>query len=147
MKNIVLPFVACVMALLGIGYSACQESKADNLPTGEVALIRAEINKMDLLYQEVKSAHEKNVLAYGQEMGVTSNSNTLEKINTQRELIEKYRLRLEYHKLQLIQSDTSNHTRNENQLKELNSDLTALNQDAESIKVGFNESLNTKATK
>lgn len=147
MKNIVLPFVACLLAVLGIGYSACQESKADNVPGGTVATIRSEINKMDLLYQEVKSAHEKNVMAYGQEMGVTSNSNTLEKINNQRELIEKYRLRLEYHKLQLIQSDTSNQTRNENQLKELNSDLTALNLDAESIKAGFNETLNTKATK
>ena len=147
MKNIVLPFVACFMAVLGIGYSACQESKADSVPAGTVAAIRSEITKLDLLYKEVKVTHEKNVIAYGQEMGVTSNSNTLEKINSQRELIEKYRLRLEYHKLQLIQSDTSNQTRNDNQLKELNSDLTALTADAETIKAGFSESINTKATK
>jgi len=147
MKNIVLPLVACLMAMLGIGYSACQESKADNVPAGTVAEIRANITKLDLLYQEVKATHEKNVIAYGQEMGVTSSSNTLEKINNQRELIEKYRLRLEYHKLQFIQSDTSNQTRNENQLKELNADLAAFSKDAEIIKAGFNESLNTKATK
>jgi hypothetical protein len=139
MKNIVLPFVACFMAVLGIGYSACQESKADSVPAGTVAAIRSEITKLDLLYKEVKATHEKNVNAYGQEMG--------EKINSQRELSEKYRLRLEYHKLQLIQSDTSNQTRNDNQLKELNSDLTALTADAETIKAGFSESINTKATK
>lgn len=147
MKNIVLPLAACLMAMLGIGYSACQESKADNLSSGTVAEIRSNINKLDLLYQDVKSTYEKNVIAYGQEMGVTSNSNTLEKINGQRDIIEKYRLRLEYHKLQLVQSDTSNQTRNENQLKELNTDLAAFNKDAETIKAGFSESLNTKATK
>jgi hypothetical protein len=147
MKNIVLPLAACLMAMLGIGYSACQESKADNVPAGTVAEIRTNITKLDLLYQEMKTTHERNVIAYGQEMGVTSNSNTLEKINTQRELIEKYRLRLEYHKLQLIQSDTTNQTRNENQLKELNTDLAAFTTDAETIKAGFSESLNTKATK
>ncbi len=143
----VLPFLACLMALLGIGYSACQESKADNGPTGTIAAIRAEITKLDLLYQEVKAIHEKNVVAYGQEMGVTSNSNTLVKINAQRDLIEQYRLRLEYHKLQLLQSDTTNQTRNENQLKELTKDFNDLSKDAETVRAGFGEEVNTKVTK
>lgn len=147
MKNFALPIAACFMAILGIGYSACQESKADSVPGGTVAAIRSEITKLDLVYQEVKATHEKNVIAYSQEMGVTSKSNALDKINTQRELIEKYRLRLEYHKLQLIQSDTSNQIRNENQLKELNKDLTAITSDGEIIKAGFSEPINTKATK
>jgi hypothetical protein len=147
MKNIVLPFAACLMALLGIGYSACQESKADNLPSGTVASIRTEIGKFERLYEEMKSTHERNVLAYGQEMGVTSNSTTLEKISTQRDLIEQYRLRLEYHKLQLLQADTTNQTRNENQLKELNTDFTALTKDSEIIRAGFGEQVNTRATK
>jgi hypothetical protein len=95
----------------------------------------------------MKSTHERNVLAYGQEMGVTSNSTTLEKISTQRDLIEQYRLRLEYHKLQLLQADTTNQTRNENQLKELNTDFTALTKDSEIIRAGFGEQVNTRATK
>lgn len=147
MKNILLPLAAIVMAMFGISYSACQESKADTKATGSAAEIREEITQFDQLLKELNKVQQENVAAYSQEMGVTSNSNALELISQQNEILEKYHAKLESHRLQLIQADTTNETRNEMQLTELGNDLTQLQADGEIIRHGLSETVNTRVTK
>ena len=139
---------AIMMALFGISYSACQESKADSKSTGGAAKIREEITRFDLMLKDLNNIQKKNVEAYGQQMGVSSNSNGLEVISKQNEVLEKFRLRLEYHRLQLLQADTANATRNEIQLKELSNDIAQLQTEGEVVKMGLNsEPINTKVPK
>lgn len=148
MKKLLLPMVAVLMAFFGISYSACQESKADAKSNGGAAKIREEITRFDLMLKELNSIQKENVEAYGQQMGVSSNSNGLEVISKQNEVLEKFRLRLEYHRLQLLQADTANATRNEMQLKEIENDITQLQTEGEVVKKGLNsEPINTKVTK
>jgi len=147
MKNILLPVAAIMMALFGISYSACQESKADTKATGSAAQIREEIARFDMMLKELNKIQQENVAAYSQEMGVTSNSNGLELISQQNEVLANYHSKLESHRLQLIQADTTNQTRNEMQLTELAADITQLQHDAEVIRHGFSEPVNTKVTK
>lgn len=148
MKTILLPMIAIMVALFGISYSGCQESKADAKSTGSAAKIREEITRFDLMLKELNNIQKENVESYSQQMGVSSNSNGLELISKQNEVLEKYRSRLEYHRLQLIQADTANQTRNEIQLKELSTDITAMQADGELIRHGLvEEPVNTKVTK
>ncbi len=147
MKNILLPVAAIMMAFFGISYSACQESKADSKATGSAVQIREDIARFDQLLTELKKIQQANVTAYGQEMGVTSNSNGLELISKQNEILATYHEKLESHRLQLIQADTTNQTRNELQITELENDITALQTDGDIIRHGLNEEVNTKVTK
>jgi head-tail adaptor len=147
MKNILLPIAAVLVALFGISYSGCQESKADTKSTGTAGKIREEIVQYEQMYNELKKVQEANVTAYSEEMGVTSNSTALEQINKQNEIMENLRLRLEYHRLQLIQADTTNETRNELQLKEISEDIVKLKADGEIIRSGLGETVNTRVTK
>lgn len=147
MKNILLPFAAITMAFFGISYSACQESKADSKATGSAVQIREDIARFDQLLTDLKKIQQANVTAYGQEMGVTSNSNGLELISKQNEVLATYHQKLESHRLQLIQADTTNQTRNELQIIELEKDIAALQTDSEIIRHGLSEEVNTKVTK
>lgn len=147
MKHILLPVAAVMMAFFGISYSACQESKADSKATGSAVQIREEIVKFDQLLKELNKVQQENIAAYSQEMGVTSNSNGLELINKQNEILETYRAKLESHRLQLIQADTTNQARNEMQLTELGNDIAQLQTDGEVIRHGMIETVNTKVTK
>ena len=147
MKNILLPIAAVMMAFFGISYSACQESKADSKATGSAAQIREEIARFDQLLKELNKVPQENVAAYGQDMGMTSNSSALELINRQNEILATYHSKLESHRLQLIQADTTNQTRNELQLTELASDIEGLKTDGEIIRSGLTETVNTKVTK
>ena len=147
MKNILLPIAAVMLALFGISYSACQESKADTKSAGTASKIRQEIVQFEQMYNELKKVQETNVAAYSEEMGVTSNSTALEQISKQNEIMETLRLRLEYHRLQLIQADTTNETRNELQLKEISEDIVKLKVDGEIIRSGFGGNVNTRVTK
>ena len=148
MKKLLLPMVAVLMAFFGISYSACQESKADAKSNGGAGKIREEITRFDLMLKELNNIQKENVEAYGQQMGVSSNSNGLEVISKQNEVLEKFRLRLEYHRLQLLQADTANATRNEIQLNEIENDITQLQTEGEVVKKGLNsEPINTKVTK
>jgi len=147
MKNILLPIAAVMLALFGISYSACQESKADTKSAGTASKIRQEIVQFEQMYNELKKVQETNVSAYSEEMGVTSNSTALEQISKQNEIMENLRLRLEYHRLQLIQADTTNETRNELQLKEISEDIVKLKADGEIIRTGFGGNVNTRVTK
>ena len=147
MKTALLPILAVTLAFFGITYTACQESKADEKATGAAVEIREEIAQYQSLLNELKQIQQSNVVAYGQDMGVTSSSQGLEQINKQNELLEKNRLRLEYHRLQLIQADTTNATRNENQLKELSKDIATLKTEGELIRAGIDPVINTRVTK
>lgn len=148
MRNLLLPLIAVMVAFFGISYSACQESKADTKPTGSAAKIREEIKRFDQMLKELNKVQQDNVNAYSQEMGVTSNSNGLETISKQNEILEKYHQRLEYHRLLLIQADTTNETRNELQLKEISEDITNMENDGEIIRHGLaEEPANARVTK
>jgi hypothetical protein len=148
MKKLLLPMVAVLMAFFGISYSACQESKADAKSNGGAAKIREEITRFDLMLKELNNIQKANVESYGQQMGVSSNSTGLEVISKQNEVLEKFRMRLEYHRLQLLQADTANATRNEMQLKEIADDITQLQTEGEVVKKGLNsEPINTKVPK
>jgi hypothetical protein len=147
MKNILLPIAAVMMAFFGISYSACQESKADSKATGSAAQIREEIGRFDMMLKELNKIQQENVAAYSQDMGVTSNSNGLEIISRQNEILETYHAKLESHRLQLIQADTTNQTRNEMQLTELEADMSQLQKDGDFIRNGVSETVNTKVTK
>jgi hypothetical protein len=69
-------------------------------------------------------------------------------VTKQNEVLEKYRSRLEYHRMQLIQADTTNETRNELQLKEISADITSMESDGSVIRKGLaDEPVNTKVTK
>lgn len=148
MKNLLLPLAAIMIALFGISYSGCQESKADTKETSKAAKIREEITRFDNMLKELNRIQQENVNAYSAEMGVSSNSNGLETITKQNEVLEKYRSRLDYHRLQLIQADTTNETRNEMQLKEIEADITQMQVDGDVIRKGLTEEpTNTKVTK
>jgi hypothetical protein len=147
MKNILLPLAAVMMALFGISYSACQESKADSKATGSAVQIREDIARFDQLLKELNKIQQANVATYSQDMGVSSNSTGLEVISKQNEVLAKYHEKLESHRLQLIQADTTNQTRNEMQLTELEKDINSLQTDGDIIRNGLNEPINTKVTK
>lgn len=147
MKNILLPIAAVMMAFFGISYSACQESKADTKATGSAVQIHEEITRFDMMLKELNKIQQENVTAYSQEMGVTSNSNGLEVISRQNEILETYHAKLASHRLQLIQADTTNQTRNEMQLTELELDMTQLQKDGDVIRHGVTEPVITKVTK
>lgn len=148
MKTILLPLAAIMMALFGISYSGCQESKADTKTTGSAAKIKDEITKFEQLLKELEKVQVNNVNAYSQEMGVSNSSNGLELVSKQNEILDKYRSRLEYHRLQLIQADTTNETRNQIQIKEIETDISQLQTDGDIIRNGLsNDPVNTKVTK
>jgi hypothetical protein len=54
MKTLLLPAAAILMALFGISYSGCQESKADTKQTGSAAKIREEITRFDQMLKDLK---------------------------------------------------------------------------------------------
>ncbi len=147
MKNILLPVIAVSMALIGIGYSACHESKADAKEVRSANQIRSEITQFEIVLKELNSINDQRITSYGEEMGVTSSSQGLEQITKRKEILENARLRLEYHRLQLIQADTTNETRNEIQLKELAEDLAQLKINGEIIRAGIGGEVNTRVTK
>lgn len=148
MKTLFLPFAAIMLAVFGISYSGCQESKADTKTTGSAARIKEEITKFEQLLKDLEKVQQANVNAYSQDMGVSSNSTGLELVSKQNEILDKYRSRLDYHRLQLIQADTTNETRNEIQIKEIETDITQLQADGEVIRNGLNnDPVNTKVTK
>lgn len=147
MKNIVLPFLAVTLAILGITYSGCQESNAGAKASGSIVEIKKNIASYKQLLTDLQVIHDKNITDYAQQMGVTSNSEGLAEITAQNALLDANRSRIEYHRLQLIQADTSNQTRNTLQLQELAVDISKLQIDGEIIKAGIGEPVITKVPK
>ena len=146
-RNSILPLFAIVLTILGVTYSACNDSKADTgneTPAGE---LRQEVNRFGQQLEELRTLHEGHIKAYSEEMGCVSNSKALEIINHHNELLDHLTQRLEYHKLQLIQADTSNTGRNKAQLEELKKDENELAKDGDEIRNGLDQFVPTHATK
>lgn len=147
MKNFVLSFLAVTLAILGITYTGCKESNAEQKASGSTVEIKKNIAAYNQLLTELQAIHDKNITDYAQQMGVTSNSEGLAEITAQNALLDANRSRIEYHRLQLIQADTTNQTRNTFQLEELAADISKLQIDGEIIKAGIGETVITKVPK
>lgn len=146
-RNSILPLFAIVLAVLGVTYTACNDSKADTGNESPASELRQEVNHFGQEVEELRTLHEGHIKSYGEEMGCMSNSKALEVINHHNELLEHLTKRLEYHKLQLIQADTSNAVRNRAQLEELKKDEVELSKDGDEIRNGLDQFVPTHATK
>lgn len=135
------------LAILGISYSACNDSKADSISKSPAAELRQEIGRFELQYKELNSLHENQVGSYANDMGCAGNSKALELINNHQAILDHLGQRLQYHKLQLIQSDTTNEQRNNDQLAELKKDLQDLDSNAGEIRTGLDKFVPTHVTK
>jgi len=136
-RSSILPFAALILTLLGLSYSACHESKAEGQSGSGAAELKQEILRFEETLSELKLIHQGHVTTYSGEMGCTGDSKALEIINMHNELIDHAQARLEYHKLQLIQADTTNQERNNAELAELKKDLEQLESDGQQIRTGF----------
>ena len=146
-RQSILPVFAIALAILGISYSACNDSKADSGSKTPAAELRQEINRFELKFEELSDLHEKQVGSYASDMGCAGNSNALEIINTHQAILDHLSQRLQYHKLQLIQSDTTNTARNKTQLIELKKDIQALDSSSVELRTGLDDFVPTHVTK
>jgi hypothetical protein len=132
-----LPLFAFLFTLSAFFYSACNESKAGQKPSGSSSLLVEKVNQFENELTELKSIQQGHIKKYSDEMGCLRDSKALEIVNHHNDLLEKNAARLKYHRMQLIQADTTNAERNNKQLEELNKDLQQLENDAQVIKTGF----------
>jgi outer membrane murein-binding lipoprotein Lpp len=146
-KSVFLPVFACIITVASLIYSGCSETQAHSSSDSSAAELKSEINRFGMALQEIRRINDEQVKLYGSEMGCNTQSNTLDLIKEHNELINHYDLRLEYHKLQLIQADTINTERNKAQLDEVRSDISALEKDAQEIRKGLTDFTPTHATK
>jgi hypothetical protein len=136
-RSSLLPIIAFVITIGAIFHSACNESKADQKPTGVSTELVEQVSLFEKELSDIKVIHENHVKTYSDEMGCLKDSKALEIINRHNELLDRNSERLKYHKMQLIQADTTNAARNTTQLIQLKKDLLQLNADAVQIKTGF----------
>ncbi|CAN5909146.1 hypothetical protein BH11BAC7_BH11BAC7_29630 [soil metagenome] len=136
-RRSLVPLVAFIFTLTAIFCSSCNESKADQKSTGSSALLAQQVSLFEKQLAELKLIHANHVKIYSDEMGCVKDSKALEIVNHHKDLLEKNSERQAYHKMQLIQADTTNAERNEAQLAELKADLLQLQADANEIKTGF----------
>lgn len=146
-RNSILPLIAITLTVLGISYTACHDSRAGAPESGPAQELRQEISHFEQDITELRKVHDEHIKAYANEMGCVGESKTLEIINHHNALLDHLKNRLEYHKLQIIQSDTTNTERNRIQLEDLKKDEQELAKDAEVIRTGFDEFVPTHATK
>ena len=132
-----LPLFAFFFTIGAFFYSACNESKAGQKPTSTSSALAEQVARFEKELTGLKNIHLGHIKEYSDEMGCLRDSKALEIINHHNELLEKNSARLQYHKMQLIQSDTTNAERNNKQLEELKADMQQLENDAEVIKTGF----------
>src|SRR5882672_11000695 len=111
-RSSILPLVAILLTFTAITYSACHETIAETKPLSGAPELKAEISRFEKTLNELKLINDGHVKDYSAEMGCTGNSQALEIIKHHNELLESLTKKLEYHKLQLIQADTSNQERN-----------------------------------
>lgn len=146
-RQSILPVFAILLAVFGITYSACNDSKADQGDTSPASEIRQEITRMEQKYKELSQLHESQVQRYATDMGCSANSTTLETINKHQAILDHFNQRIQYHKLQLIQADTANTGRNGQQLEELKKDLQDLSNNEAEIRNGLDKFTPTHVTK
>lgn len=123
-KNI-LPILAGVLAVFGIVYSGCHESRAKN-EAGTVVELRKAIQLYEQQILEAETVHLANVEQYGKEMGVTTGSDVMPKITAQQELLKKHKEIVEAHKLELLQTDTTNADKNKELIKAIDANYQVL---------------------
>jgi hypothetical protein len=139
-RSSILPLIAFIFTLMGITYSACHESKAkdQSSPSGATEL-RQEVTRFEQDLTDLKTIHDQHIKAYSDEMGTMRDSKALEVINKHKALLEHHTSRLDYHKLQLVQADTTNAGRNKAELEELKKDMQQLTNDAQVIRTGLDD--------
>jgi hypothetical protein len=142
-----LPIIAFTLTIVALFYSACNESKADQKSTGTSSGLVEQVSLFEKELADLKVINENHIKTYSDEMGCLKDSKALEIINHHNELLDKNSDRLKYHKMQLIQADTTNATRNAEQLAVLKKDLLQLEADAAQIKTGFDNFVPTHITK
>jgi hypothetical protein len=135
------------MVVFGISYSACHDSKADAPAGGPTQELRKEISQFEQELTDLRKVHEDQIKQYSNEMGCIGESKTLEIINAHNALLDHFKQRLEYHKLQMIQADTTNSERNKHQLEELKKDEQELTNNSEEIRNGLEAFTPTHVTK
>ncbi len=123
-KNI-LPILAGVLAVFGIVYSGCHESRAKN-EAGTAVELRKAIQLYEQQILEAETVHLANVEQYGKEMGVTTGSDVMPKITAQQELLKKHKEIVEAHKLELLQTDTTNADKNKELIKAIDANYQVL---------------------
>jgi hypothetical protein len=146
-RTAILPLFATALTVLGISYSACQDSNAEGQNGSPAKALREEIVHYEQELNDLKKIHQDHIKAYSYEMGCNGQSQALEVINNHNQLIDHLNQRLQYHKLQLIQSDTSNIARNSKQLEELKKDEEELTRGGNDIRTGLNDITPTHVTK
>jgi hypothetical protein len=132
---------------MAMSYSACHESKAELKPSSGALELKGEISRFEKELGQLKLINDGHVKEYSEEMGCTTNSKALEIIKHHNELIEALTKKLEYHKLQFIQSDTSNQARNKVEMDELKNDFKELEIDGQQIKTALEPFPPTHVTK
>ena len=132
-----LPLFAFLFTISAFFYSACNESRAGQKSTSSSAVLVEKVSQFEKEYTELKNIQQEHIKKYSDEMGCLHDSKALEIVNHHNELLEKNAARLKYHRMQLIQADTTNTERNNKQLEELNKDLQQLENDGEVIRTGF----------
>lgn len=123
-KNI-LPIFAAVLAIFGIIYSGCNESRAKN-EGGSAVDLRKSIQLYEQQLIESESVHLNNVEEYGREMGVTTGSDVMPKITAQQELLTKHKQWVEAFKMELLQTDTTNAEKNKELIKTIDASYQVL---------------------
>jgi hypothetical protein len=137
-RSSLLPLVAFLVTISALFYSACNESKADQKKSSGVSSsLIDQVTLFEKQLYDLKIVHQNHVKTYSDEMGCVKDSKALELVNRHQALLDKNSERQKYHRMQLIQADTTNEARNNNQLTELKKDLLQLQADAEEIKTGF----------
>lgn len=136
-RSSLLPLFAFIFTVGAIFYSSCNESKADQKSTSRSAMLTEQVALFEKQLAEMKMIHDNHVKTYGDEMGCVKDSKALEIVNHHKTLLNKNSDRQNYHKMRLIQGDTTNAALNDAQLAELKADLIQLQADANEIKTGF----------
>ncbi|MDQ3110309.1 MAG: hypothetical protein M3R17_10470 [Bacteroidota bacterium] len=138
-RRSLLPLFAFLFSISAMFYSACHESKADQKNSSGVSgELTEEVSIFEKKLAELKTIHANHIKTYSDEMGCVKDSKALDIVNRHKALLDKNSDRQNYHKMQLIQADTTNIERNDKQLEELKKDLIQLQADGEEIKNGFN---------
>ncbi len=136
-KGIILPILAVILTLTAFSYSACQESKLPTKSFSSISELKGLISNFERKIVDLKSFQNENLMKHGREMGCEKDSKALEKIQNQNALIEHLFCRLQYHKLQISQGDTTNADRNYSQILELQKDILELDLDGMQIRNGL----------
>lgn len=144
-KNI-LPILAGVLAVFGIVYAGCHESRAID-EAGTATELRRAIQLYEQQVTEAEAIHLANVEQYGKEMGVTAGSDVMPKITAQQELLKKHKGIVEAHKMELLHSDTTNASKNKELIKAIDANYQVLLNDLPVLEESLTGDYKTNVTK